>query len=373
MNIVFSGGATGGHLYPALAVADKLKRRRPEAQILFIGANKEMGADIVKNAGYELRQVPVRGFNRKNLLKNVTVVRDLLISSRKISHILKEFKPDAVFGSGGYVCGPVVREAHKRAIPTFLHEQNVIPGVANLMAEKYADTVFTAFPESIEHFRQADKIMVTGNPVRRQFLTAGVMHYRERLDISPWDMVLLIFGGSQGAANLNDVVADMLIAMKDRPDQTVFFITGKGDYEDMKAKLDVAGVTENPKVHLMEYSDRIHEYYAAADLIISRSGALTVSEIAVCGKASILIPSPYVTGNHQYYNAKTLGDRGAAIILDEADLTADGLKAEVLKLTANKELLNTMGMLASGQGKPDATDVIVDHMLNTIDSIKNEA
>ncbi|MDR2610784.1 MAG: undecaprenyldiphospho-muramoylpentapeptide beta-N-acetylglucosaminyltransferase [Clostridiales Family XIII bacterium] len=358
--MICAGGATGGHLYPALAVADKLRRRNPEIEILFIGAQKEVGSDIVKNAGYELMTIPARGFNRKNPFKNISVARDLLASSRQTAHILKTFQPDAVFGSGGYVCGPVIRAAHQQHIPTFLHEQNVIPGVANRLAEKYADTVFIAFEESRASFKNPDKIVVTGNPVRKQFLTAGVMHYRDRLGVNPRDMALLIFGGSLGATKINEVAADALIALKDKQDVTVFFITGRSGYAEIRGKLEAAGVTANPKVHVMEYTDRIHEYYSAADLIISRSGALTVSEIAVCGKASLLIPSPNVTGNHQYFNAKTLADKGAAVIMDEADLTAESLTDEIRKLAANKELLNRMGEAAAKQGRPDATDVIAD-------------
>jgi UDP-N-acetylglucosamine--N-acetylmuramyl-(pentapeptide) pyrophosphoryl-undecaprenol N-acetylglucosamine transferase len=367
MKLVFTGGATGGHLYPALAVADKLKRRRPETEILFIGAEKEEGSKIVESAGYELRTIPARGFNRKNLLKNVSVVRDLLASSRRAARILKEFKPDAVFGSGGYVCGPVAREAHKQGIPTFLHEQNVIPGVANRLAERYADRVFVAFEESRTYFKDPGKIVVTGNPVRRQFLTTGVMRYRDRLGVDPKDMALLIFGGSLGAAKINEAAAETLIALKGRQGIAAFFITGRRMYAEVRRKLEEAGVSANPKVHIMEYTDRIHEYYAAADLIISRSGALTVSEIAAIGKASILIPSPNVTGNHQYYNAKTLADHGAALIMNEADLTAKSLTDEILKLAANKELLNRMGEAAAGQGRLDATDVIADYVLNSIE------
>jgi UDP-N-acetylglucosamine--N-acetylmuramyl-(pentapeptide) pyrophosphoryl-undecaprenol N-acetylglucosamine transferase len=240
----------------------------------------------------------------------------------------------------------------------------VIPGVANRLAERYADKVFAAFEESRAYFKHPEKLVVTGNPVRRQFLTAGVMHYRNRLGVAPKDMALLIFGGSLGATKINEVAADALVALKDRGDLTVFFITGRRMYAEILKKLDAAGVTANPKVRVIEYADRIHEYYAAADLIISRAGALTVSEIAVCGKASLLIPSPNVTNNHQYYNAKTLADRKAAIIMDEADLTAESLKDEILKLSANKELLNRMGEAAARQGRLDAADVIVDCLLN---------
>ncbi|MDR1068513.1 MAG: undecaprenyldiphospho-muramoylpentapeptide beta-N-acetylglucosaminyltransferase [Clostridiales Family XIII bacterium] len=365
MKFICAGAATGGHLYPALAVADKLCRRKPESECLFLGAKHEKN-HIIEDAGYELRTIDTRGFNRKHLLKNISVVKDLIVSSRQISHILTEFQPDAVFGSGGYVCGPVIREAHRKGIPAFLHEQNVIPGVANKLAEKYADKVFVAFEESRHYFKNPDKIVVTGNPLRKAFLTAGVMHYRERLGIAEKDMALLIFGGSLGSSKINEVVSDMLIALKDRSDMRVFFITGKRLYADMLKKLTDAGVTASGKVSVIEYSDRMHEYYAAADLIIARSGALTVSEIAVCGKASILIPSPNVTGNHQYYNAKTLADKNAALIINESELTSESLADEIRKLSANKEALNRLGAAARELGRPDATDVIADYIIGDV-------
>jgi UDP-N-acetylglucosamine--N-acetylmuramyl-(pentapeptide) pyrophosphoryl-undecaprenol N-acetylglucosamine transferase len=366
MKMIFAGGATGGHLYPALAVADKLRRRNPGAEILFLGAKNETGTSIVTNAGYGLRTISVRGFDRHHPARNIAVVKDLLVASGQTARIIKDFKPDAVFGSGGYVCGPVIREAHRKGIPTFLHEQNVIPGIANRLAEKYTDTVFAAFDESRSYFKNPDKIIVTGNPVRRQFLTAGVMRYREKLGIDPKETVLLIFSGSLGATRINEVASDMLIRLKGRPGFTVFFITGRRMYAEVKANLDALGVTKNTGIHIMEYADNIHEYYSAADLIISRSGALTVSEIAVCGKASILIPSPNVTNNHQYYNAKTLADKGAAIIMDEAELTADRLTSAIFKLFANREQLNRLGEAAAKQGRPDATDVIAEYILERV-------
>ncbi|MDR1778596.1 MAG: undecaprenyldiphospho-muramoylpentapeptide beta-N-acetylglucosaminyltransferase [Clostridiales Family XIII bacterium] len=362
MRVLLAGSATGGHLYPALAIADKIKRKKPESEILFVGARREVGTDIIKGSGYELRLIDIRGIDRKNPIKNVAVMRDLARAGMQIRKILAEFQPDVVVGTGGYACGPVIREAKKKGIRTFLHEQNIIPGLANKLAEKYADRIFVAFEESREQFKTPSKVVVTGNPVRRAFLTAGVMHYREKLGIDEKDMALLIFGGSQGADRVAEVVSDMLIGLRDHNDFTVYFITGKRLYYDVRQKLTDAGVMENEKIHLMEYTEVIHEYFSAADLIISRAGALTVSEIAAVGKPSILIPSPNVTGNHQFYNAKTLADRGAAIIIEEAGLTPQLLTDEVMRLKANKEALNRMAQAAAEAGRPDAVDVIYEHI-----------
>ncbi|MDR0851351.1 MAG: undecaprenyldiphospho-muramoylpentapeptide beta-N-acetylglucosaminyltransferase [Clostridiales Family XIII bacterium] len=358
-----AGSATGGHLYPALAVAERIKRRRPDAEFLFIAARWESSSDILNESGYGVQTIDARGFDRSNIFKNFSVLIDLARSDRQIREIFAEFQPDFVFGTGGYVCGPVVKAARKRGIPTYLHEQNVIPGVANKLAEKYADTVFVAFEESKAYFKHPEKIVVTGNPVRKSFITAGAMHYRQQLLISPKDLAVMIFGGSQGADRLNEVVCDMLADLKDSDDLTVFFLTGRRLYEDVRRKMTDSGAIRNEKFHVIDYTETIHEYYSAADLVVGRSGAMTVSELAVLGKASILIPSPNVTNNHQYYNAKTLADHGGAIIMNESELTAASLTNEILRLKANKEQLNRMAEAAEKQGKPDAAGMIADVIL----------
>jgi UDP-N-acetylglucosamine--N-acetylmuramyl-(pentapeptide) pyrophosphoryl-undecaprenol N-acetylglucosamine transferase len=371
MRVIMAGGGTGGHLYPALAIADKIARREPDSDILFIGAKKEVSSDIIESNGYELVKVDVRGFDRKHLTRNVAVVKALAASGAQIRKILKEFKPDAVVGTGGYVSGPVIREASKRGIPTFIHEQNVIPGVANKLAAKYADEIFVAFAPAKEHFKEKGKITVTGNPVRRAFITAGAIDYREKLGIGASSTAVMIFGGSQGADRINEVASEMITSGVMSGSGTAdgrlsrvdfFFLTGRRQYFEIRERLTAAGVLEDGHVRLIDYTELIHEYYAASDLIICRSGALTVSEIAAMGKASILIPSPNVTNNHQYYNAKVLADAGAAVIIDEPELTASSLTDEILKLSTNKEHLNRMAEAALSIAKADATDVIYSHI-----------
>jgi UDP-N-acetylglucosamine--N-acetylmuramyl-(pentapeptide) pyrophosphoryl-undecaprenol N-acetylglucosamine transferase len=363
---VLAGGATGGHLYPALAIADKIKRRNEDSEILFIGADKEVGDDIVGASGYELKKICARGFNRKSLVRNISVLKDLAKCGRQIRRILSDFEPDAVIGTGGYIGGPVIREASKKGFPTFLHEQNVIPGVANRMASKYADELFVAFDESRKYFKAKGDITVTGNPVRRGFITAGAMDYRGKLGVSDKNMAVLFFGGSQGAERINEIVLDMLIGVEQVRDLDIFFITGRRSYYDVSRKLSEAGLMERGNIRLIDYTEAIHEYYAATDLVVSRSGALTISEMAVIGRASILIPSPNVTNNHQYYNAKTLSDRGAAIIMDENDLSPVRLADELLRLKANKQILNGMSRAAAEQGRPGATDAIYDAIVKRI-------
>jgi UDP-N-acetylglucosamine--N-acetylmuramyl-(pentapeptide) pyrophosphoryl-undecaprenol N-acetylglucosamine transferase len=223
--------------------------------------------------------------------------------------------------------------------------------------------VFVAFEESKRYFRDQDKIVVTGNPVRRAFITAGAMRYRDKLGIDPADMALLVFGGSNGADRINEIVSDMLIGLKGEEDIEVFFITGAKMYDEIRKKLSDGGVMKTGKIHVIDYTESIHEYFAAADLIIARSGALTISEIAVSARASILIPSPNVTGNHQYFNAKLLKDRGAAMIVDEGELTAGSLMGEILRLKSNKAVLNRMAEAAGTLGRSDAADIIYDYVI----------
>jgi UDP-N-acetylglucosamine--N-acetylmuramyl-(pentapeptide) pyrophosphoryl-undecaprenol N-acetylglucosamine transferase len=370
VKVILAGGATGGHLYPALAVADKIKRRNEDSEILFIGADKEVGDGIISASGYELKKICVRGFDRNNIIRNIGVLKDLAKCGGQIRRVLAEFGPDAVIGTGGYVGGPVIREAAKKGFHTFIHEQNVLPGVANRMAAKYADEIFVAFEESREYFKgHEENIMVTGNPVRRGFITAGAVNYREKLGIDGKSMAVLVFGGSQGAERINEIVSDMLIGVEQLRNIDIFFITGRRSYYDVSGKLTDAGVMHGGKVRLIDYTEAIHEYYAAADLIVSRSGALTVSEIAAVGRASILIPSPNVTSNHQYYNAKTLSDRGAAIIIEERILSPLRLADELLKLRANKQTLNGMSLAAAKQGRPGATDDIYNAIVERVGKV----
>jgi UDP-N-acetylglucosamine--N-acetylmuramyl-(pentapeptide) pyrophosphoryl-undecaprenol N-acetylglucosamine transferase len=367
-----AGGGTGGHLYPALAIADKIVRRDQDSEILFIGAKKEVSTGIIESGGYKLVKIDVRGFDRKHPTRNVAAIRALASSGVQIRRILKEFKPDAVVGTGGYVSGPVIREAHRRGIPTFIHEQNVIPGVANKLAARYADEIFVAFAPAKGYFKEKDrvKVTVTGNPVRRAFITAGAVDYRAKLGLAPSSMAVMAFGGSQGANRINEVVSEMLTGL----DTGVlagskidfFFLTGKRQYFEILEKLTSAGVTGmtgSGHVRLIDYTEAIHEYYAASDIIIARSGALTVSEIAAMSKASILIPSPNVTNNHQYYNAKVLADAGAAVIMDEQDLSPLSLADEIMRLSSNKERLNQMADAAGQVSMTGATDVIYSHIV----------
>ncbi len=362
MKIIMTGGGTGGHIYPAIAIADKIKRKHPEAEIIFVGTKRGMEKDLVPKNGYDIRFITVSGFHRKKPWKNIKTAADLIKGSGQIRKILKEFKPDLVIGTGGYVCGPVVRAAHKSGIKTFIHEQNALPGVTNKLLEKYADKVFISFSESNKYFKNPEKLIVTGNPIRKSFLLCGMNHSREKMGISPSEFVILCFGGSLGAGKINSTMVHVAEAISGIPDTRLYFITGRNYYEQVLASLKEKQVNLSGNINILEYADNMHEYLSAADLVISRAGALTISEITACGKASILIPSPNVTGNHQYFNAKVVADKGGAIIIEEKDLTEEKLLGTILRLKNNKEKLNAMSTASAAAGRIDAVDGIYDHL-----------
>jgi len=362
MKVIMTGGGTGGHIYPAIAIADRIKRRHPDAEILFVGTGRGMEKELVPKNGYDIRFITVSGFHRKKLWKNVKTAVDLVKGNIQAARILKEFKPDLVIGTGGYVCGPVVRAAHKRGIRTFIHEQNAFPGMTNRILEKYADKVFISFPESKRYFKDQSKLVVTGNPIRKSFLLCSLNHSRGKMNIGAGEFVVLCFGGSLGSGKINSTMIRVVEAATGMPDMRLFFITGRNYYDKVLDSLKKEGIELTDNINIMEYADNMHEYLSAADLVISRAGALTVSEITACGKAAILIPSPNVTGNHQYFNAKVVADKGGAIIIEEKDLTDEKLLGTILRLKNNREAINSMSAASAKVGKIDAVDAIYDHL-----------
>jgi UDP-N-acetylglucosamine--N-acetylmuramyl-(pentapeptide) pyrophosphoryl-undecaprenol N-acetylglucosamine transferase len=361
MRALMAGGGTGGHIYPAIAIAEKIMRKQPDSEILFVGAERGMEKDIVPSHGFPIRFIRARGFSRRNMIKNVGVAMDVLRAAGEARAILREFRPDVVIGTGGYVSGPVVREAWKAGIRAFIHEQNAYPGLANRLSEKYAEKVFLAFEDGKKYFRSEAKAVVTGNPVRMGFVTSAMGNYREKLGIRPHEFVVLCFGGSLGARRINEAMSAIMKRLCDGGVR-LFFITGEAYYGEGEAALEKAGMRNGEPALIMRYTDRMHEYLSSADLVISRGGALAVSEINACGKAAILIPSPNVTGNHQRHNAKTVADRGGALLMEEAELTPDSLLSSILRLKNNRPLVNAMSEASGKLGRVDAADTIYRHI-----------
>lgn len=362
MKIIMTGGGTGGHIYPAITIADKIKRKNPDAEFLFIGTKRGLEKDIVPAHGYNIEFITVSGFDRKNILKSIKTIKDLFLGIKQAKEIINRFKPDIVIGTGGYVCGPVVRAAHKKGIKTYIHEQNAFPGMTNKMLEKFADKVFISFEESKKYFKDQNKLILSGNPIRKEFTMQNNSENRKALNLSDADFAVFCFSGSLGSKTINNSIIESIGKISDDDKLKIFFITGKSYYESVCESLDNETLKKDGKVEILPYTHELFKYMSAADLIISRSGALTISEINALGKASILIPSPYVANNHQFYNAKILADAGCAILIEEKDLLNNKLYDTIMRLKNNKEMLNRMSKVSLEMGMLDAVEIIYENI-----------
>ncbi len=362
MHILFAGGGTAGHINPALAVAGYIREQHPDAHISYIGTPDKLEARLVPEKGYNFRTIEVAGFQRrlsvKNIGRNISAVRKMFTSSITARKILKELQPDVVVGTGGYVSGPVLREAAKLGFKTAIHEQNAFPGVTTKMLIDKVDAVMLAMPEAREHLKLKTEPIVTGNPVRRELLNIDRKTAREKLGITDDLPLLLSFGGSLGARRINEAIEQVI---KHNADGTKFHhIHGSGStgYGAMLEHLKEADVKLAGGVEIREYINNMDVCMAAADLIICRAGAITLSELAVCGKPAILIPSPFVAENHQYHNAMTLKKAGAAELIEEKDLSGETLIKAVSELIGNKPRLEKMAEAARSVAISDANERI---------------
>ncbi|MBE6807028.1 MAG: undecaprenyldiphospho-muramoylpentapeptide beta-N-acetylglucosaminyltransferase [Ruminococcaceae bacterium] len=358
MRILMTGGGTAGHINPALAIADLLKQKYPDAEFLFVGAKGRMETQLVPAAGYPIRTVTVRGFQRrfslKNIGRNVMAVANVFGASAASKKIIKEFKPDLAVGTGGYVCGPVLRQAIRMGVPTAVHESNAYPGVTVKMLGKEGALVLLCSEDARRHLPEEVKAVVTGNPLRPDFLTKDKETARKELGLDTRPLVLS-FGGSLGAAHINEAMVEVLSRSRKEGKLQHIHGAGKAGYAAMKAQLEAAGVPlTGDGVTVREYIDDMPRCMAAADLVICRCGAMTLSELPAAGKPSILIPSPYVAENHQFHNAMVLVNRGAALCIEEKDLTADALWEAIQTVTDNPDKLAQMEQNVRGAAILDA-------------------
>lgn len=369
MNIVFVAGGTGGHINPALAIACTIKEKFPDTNISFIGNRTGMEASLVPKAGYDFYPIDVAGFQRKislnNIKRNAVAVYRVFKSTAQSGKILKELNPDVVVGTGGYTCGPVLRKAAKMGIKTATHEQNAFPGVTTKTLCKYVDEIMVAMPEAIQRLPKDRKYVVTGNPVRSSIISTTREQARKELGLDNRPMILSL-GGSLGARAVNEAVADVLAWHSNDKKYYHFHAIGKFGMQWMPELLHKKGVDyENmDNLRISEYIYDMDLCMAAADLVINRAGASTISELQVKGMPSILIPSPNVAENHQFYNAKTLSDNGAAILIEEKDLSGETLIEAVKSVIDDKEKLQQMGENAKKTAVFDANERIVDVIMN---------
>lgn len=362
MRVIFAGGGTGGHINPAISIADYAKSQDSEFEALFIGTKRGLESKLVPKAGYDIKYIDITGFNRKNLLKNVSVVAKLIKSRIDCRKIIREFKPDCVVCTGGYVSGPVIMAAAKEGVPSLIHEQNVYPGLTVKGSEKYVDYLAVSFDETVNLMNAKEKCVVTGNPIRTQILEANKEEARKKLGIDK--PFVLVFGGSLGAQRINDTMLNIIPRLKQNGNIRLMFGTGERNYDAIRDAVTKLGIDENDEnIQILPYIDNMAEVMAAADVVVARSGAITVSELAALGKPSVLIPSPNVVRNHQEQNAREFEKNGAAEVITEAELTPDVLYKTVCEMIENNEYLAKMSENLIKMAKTDALPKIYELMI----------
>lgn len=357
MKILFAGGGTAGHINPAISIADYMKEKEEDFEALFIGTNRGLEKKLVPAAGYKIKYIDICGFDRKRLWKNVAVVYKLIKSRFSCRSIIREFRPDAVVCTGGYVSGPVAMAAKKEGIPAIIHEQNVYPGLTVKGAEKYVDYVAVSFEETCQHMGNPEKCIVTGNPVRSEILTADKEKAREELGL-PDKPFVLVFGGSLGAQKINETMIGVLKKAACQKKFRLLFGTGDRNFAKVSEDINADSIEIGEDIKIVPYINNMSTVMAAADVVVARAGAITVSEIAALGKPSILIPSPNVVRNHQEQNAREFEKNGAARVITEDVLTADLLYDTIVEMTQDKQVLSQMSKNVKKLARTDALEKI---------------
>ncbi len=358
MRAIVSAGGTGGHIYPALAIINKIKECEPNSEFLYIGTHNRMEKDIIPKYNIPFKSIEIYGFNRRNLLKNFKTIKCLIKAKKDCKKMIKEFNPDVVIGVGGYVTVPVITSASKLGYKTFIHEQNSIPGLSNKFLSRYADIVGVSLPGSVKYFPK-NKTSYTGNPRSEEVINTEVMDKKE-YNLSKNKKLVVIVMGSLGSTTMNNKLHELVKDFKDK-DYEVLLVTGKNYYDDYK-KLDIP---DNVKV--VPYLDKMLSVMKGTDLIVSRAGASTVAEITALGLPSIIVPSPYVTHNHQLKNALELESAGACKVLEEKDFSSETLLPMIDKILEDKKLYKSMHESSLKLGIPDSATRIYDLIKKVVD------
>lgn len=369
MNFLFACGGTAGHINPAIAVAGRLKELMPESKFLFVGAKGKMEEDLVPRAGYEIELIEITNIQRSlspagikhNLKTALNVVKSLGASKR----IIRDFKPDVVIGTGGYVCFPVLKAAQMMGIPTVLHESNAVPGLTTKMLAGGVDVMMVGFEESVSAYKNSEKVTVTGTPVRGDFRTYSKENAKKELGIDPAEKLIVSVWGSLGASRMNEIMADFIADTYKDSDFNLIHAAGRERYDTMMERLNSlcpAGCSRQG-YDVRPYIYDMSRVMAAADLVVCRAGASTLAELALMGKPCVLVPSPNVTNNHQEKNARVLENAGGAVVLVEAGLTSQKFTETVTELIKDDVRLNDMAEAMKVAAPADATERITDVVL----------
>ncbi len=368
MKILFTCGGTAGHINPAVGIAGKLRELMPDCEILFVGAKGNMETELVPREGYEIKTVTITNLSRslspKMIVHNLNTIKNVITATSDAKKIIRDFKPDIAVGTGGYVCYPVLKAAASLKIPTIIHESNAVPGLTTKMLASVVDKILLGFDESVKHYKDASKITVTGTPVRLGFSASDKESAREKIGFTNDRPLVLSVWGSLGSVHMNKVMTE-LISKMDNSGYTIIHATGKRAFETVSNTLKDSKAVLNGDAKVFEYIYNMQETMAAADVILCRAGASTLSELGVLGKPVILIPSPNVTNNHQEKNARVLENVGAAKVMLEGEFTAESLSAEISKLLADKVALSTMSKNMKNTSRGDITAKITDIVLET--------
>ena len=372
MRVLFSGGASGGHVNPALAIADIIKANYPDSEIAFVGTPYGIENSIVPQAGYKLYKIKIEGVNGKKGLGKLKAYARAFTAQFSAKRVIKEFKPDIVIGTGGYACWPALKAAVEARIPTMLHESNSMPGMAVRKLQNDVDVIMTNFECTRDNLNPTANVVKVGNPVRSQGLTLTRESARERLGIDAEKFVVLSFGGSLGAECLNDVALEYMKNFSALHENVLaYHVGGKNYYEDAKRKLEDNKLLEDGKNTLISFTNELLVYMAAADVVICRAGAMTLTEVARMGKATVIIPSVNVTDGHQYKNAKSLADGGAAIMVEESDLKNGARVSELLeRLYSDADLRAEMSARIRDFADEDVEKNILQNIRTLLDSYK---
>ncbi|GGE66280.1 undecaprenyldiphospho-muramoylpentapeptide beta-N-acetylglucosaminyltransferase [Priestia taiwanensis] len=350
MKVLVSGGGTGGHIYPALALIREIKKHNDQAEFLYIGTEKGLENDIVRKADIPFKSIEITGFKRKLSFENVKTVMRFFKGVSDSKKYIKEFKPDVVIGTGGYVCGPVVYAAAKLGIPTIVHEQNSVPGVTNKFLSRYVDKVAICFEQAATFF-PTEKVVLTGNPRASEVLHHDGIKGKESVGLHPTKKAVLVVGGSRGARAINEAVLEILGEIGNK-DYELLYVTGEVHYDSVMEEVKKSGNPSNVVIKPFVYN--MPEVLAGMDLVVARAGATTLAELTALGKASILIPSPYVTNNHQEKNASSLKENGAALVRKEQELTGASLLQDMDNILLQDDVLEKMKQASEELGIQDA-------------------
>ncbi|SHE35853.1 UDP-N-acetylglucosamine-N-acetylmuramylpentapeptide N-acetylglucosamine transferase [Tissierella praeacuta DSM 18095] len=365
MKYLITGGGTGGHIYPALAIANEIKNKDKHAKILYVGTEKGLESELVPKEGFQFRTIRVKGMPRKINKESFIALKELFHGINDAKKIINEFKPDVVIGTGGYVCGPVVYIAKKKKIPAMIHEQNAFPGITNKILSRYVDKVAVTFDEAKKYFKYPDRVINTGNPIRKEILNINKEEAYKALNIDKSVPFILSFGGSGGQKTLNDGIYSLIKEAVDKKDIQIIHVTGKRFYDEFIDRLKRDNIKLNNNIKIFPYFYQIPEAINIASLVVTSSGAITLAEISAVGVPSVLIPKSYTAENHQEFNARAFENKGASILVLEKDIRGNILNDIIYDLIKDKNRLEEMAKNSKKLGKIDASEKIFE-IINTI-------